>query len=116
MSQLGSNTFFPIDKASANIWENCIDRKAYDTATLIKRKAAGGKTSGDVFLRMDFEKVLILKIDWDQDDPIKEKIAFISRALTIHYRPQLPDGSLGAAIQAFWTFNDKYKPVNLKAL
>jgi hypothetical protein len=99
------------------MWKYCIDRISYDSATLIKRKAAGGALSGEVFLRLDFTKVLMIGIDWDQDEPIKEKCKFISRAVTLHYRPQLPDGSLGAPKQAFWTMNPgKYKAVNLKAL
>jgi len=106
-----------IDKASSILWKYCIDRVNYDSATLIKRKAAGGKSSGEVFLRIDFTKVLMIGIDWDQDEPIKEKCKFISRAVTIHYLPQLPDGSLGAPQRAFWTMNPgKYKPVDLKKL
>jgi type VI protein secretion system component Hcp len=105
-----------IDKTSANLWSNCIKRISYDSATLIKRKAAGGKASGEAFLRIDFTKVLVIDVDWDQDEPIKEKLKFISRAVTINYRPQLPDGSLGASVPAFWTANKIYKPVNLNAL
>jgi len=106
-----------IDKASSILWKYCIDRINYDSATLIKRKAAGGKASGEIFLRIDFTKVLMIGIDWNNEDPIKEKCKFISRAVTIHYLPQLPDGSLGRALRAFWTMNpDKYKPVDLKKL
>jgi type VI protein secretion system component Hcp len=104
-----------IDKASAEIWKTCKDRDVFDSATLIKRKAGGGPASGKVFLRMDFTVVLVTSISWDQDDPIKENIEFVSRAVTIHYLPQLPDGSLGAPIQAFYTFNKKrrYSAVTL---
>ncbi|MBV8915099.1 MAG: type VI secretion system tube protein Hcp [Acetobacteraceae bacterium] len=103
-----------IDKASGIFWKYCIDRVSYDSATLIKRRPTGTKAAGEVFLRMDFTKVLVIGIDWDQDEPIKEKCKFISRAVTIHYLPQLPDGTLGAPVRAFWTMNPgKYNPVNL---
>lgn len=106
-----------IDKASATLWQYCIDRVNYDNATLIKRKPTGGKLSGEVFLRIDFTKVLMIGIDWNHEEPVKEKCKFISRAVTIHYLPQLPDGSLGAPQRAFWTMNPKkYQPVDLKKL
>ena len=35
------------------------------------------------------------ELDWDDGEPIKETVEFVCRAVTIHYLPQLPDGSLG---------------------
>lgn len=103
-----------IDKSSSRLLDDCIHRRPYNSATLIKRKAAGGPAAGEIFLRFDFTKVLLIRVEWDNDDPIKEKCQFICRAVTIHYLPQLPDGTLGAPLQAFWTMSD-LKPVNLKS-
>ena len=99
-----------IDRASGILLQKCIDREVLKSATLIKRKAAGGKAAGEIFLRMDFTKVLLTRIDWDNEEPIKEKTQFVTRAITIHYLPQLPDGSLGAAKPAYWSMNPKEYP------
>lgn len=95
-----------IDISSGDILKYCIGRKIFESATLIKRKAAGGKSSGKVFLRLDFTEVLIKQVEWSEDDPVKETIEFVCRALTVRYAPQLPDGTLGAAKVAFWSAVD----------
>ena len=92
-----------IDMASSTLLQNCINRVNYSSATLIKRKPTGGPASGEVFLRFDFDTVLMTRVDWDDDVPIKESCKFICRAVTIHYKPQLPDGTLGDPIQGFYT-------------
>jgi type VI protein secretion system component Hcp len=85
----------------------------YRSATLIKRKGAGSKdqsgapAAGDVYLRIDFESVLVTSIDWSDDDgEIKEECKFICKKITIQYRPQLPSGKLGAIKTGSW----EYKP------
>lgn len=104
-----------IDKSSPALLQNCINRKVFKSAALIKRKAAGGPSAGEVFLRFDFTDVLMKSIEWDNEEPIKETCEFVCRAVTIHYLPQLPDGTLGAAKQAFWSASPSLNPVNLKA-
>ena len=93
----------PIDRASSALLQNCIKCTTYDSATLVKRKPAGSQAAGEVYLRMDFTGVLITDIDWSNDDPVKETCKFISRAITVHYRPQLPDGTLGIIRPGFWS-------------
>ncbi len=92
-----------IDISSPILLDYCIKRRIFKSCSLIKRKAAGGPASGEIFLRFDFKTVLIKSIDWDNDEPIKETCEFVCRAVTINYLPQLPDGTLGAPIQAFWS-------------
>lgn len=109
-----------IDVASTFLLDYCIRREVLKSATLIKRKAAGGMladgtmTSGEIYLRFDFDTVLITKIDWDEDDPVKEKLQFISRAVTVSYRAQLPDGSLGAVVPGFFATAPDLTQFNLK--
>ena len=102
-----------IDSASTTLMDDCIHRNIYDSATLIKRKAAGGAASGEVFLRFDFTSVLIIRIDVDNDEPIKENYQFICRGLSMFYKPQLPNGTLGAIKSTFWTVAPDVKPVTL---
>jgi type VI protein secretion system component Hcp len=92
-----------IDAASSMLIQNCIDCTSYDSATIIKRKATGGVATGEVFLRLDFVGVLVTKISWENDDEVKESCEFIARSVTISYRPQLPDGTLGAIVSGFWS-------------
>jgi type VI protein secretion system component Hcp len=92
-----------IDMSSTQLIQSCIDRVVFDSATLIKRKAAGGQAAGEVFLRLDFHGVLVVGVEWSNDIEVKETCQFICRSTTISYRPQLPDGTLGGTIARFWS-------------
>lgn len=102
-----------IDKSSVLLLQHCINRRVFDTVSLIKRKAAGGPVSGEVFLRFDFKQVLIKSIDWDDGEPIKETCEFVCRSVIINYLPQLPDGTLGAPINTWWSAMKDFVPENL---
>ena len=93
----------PIDRASNLLLQHCIACTSFESASLVKRKAAGSAAAGEAYLRMDFTGVLITEIEWSNDEPIKETCKFISRAITVRYRPQLPDGSLGIIRLGFWS-------------
>jgi type VI protein secretion system component Hcp len=102
-----------IDSASARLMQNCIDGKSYSSASLVKRKAAGTKAAGEVYLRLDFVGVLMTEMSWTNDDEVEEQCEFICRSVTISYRPQLPDGTLGAIVPGFWSMVPGEKPVRL---
>ena len=90
-----------IDRASMGIMDNCINAVGFDSATIVKRRAGGGgAVSGLAYVRYDFTGVLITKIDWTDEHIVKERITFITRALTVQYRPQMTDGDLGDISQA----------------
>jgi type VI protein secretion system component Hcp len=93
----------PIDQASSTLFQACIDREVFESASLIKRRAAGGTTTGKVYLRIDFYDVLIIDIEWSDDEQVTETCKFICRRVEVQYRPQLPDGSLGAAVPGSWS-------------
>jgi type VI protein secretion system component Hcp len=98
-----------IDAASSMLIQNCIDCTSYDSATIIKRKATGGLATGEVFLRLDFVGVLVTKISWENDDQVKESCEFVARSVTVSYRPQLPDGTLGAVVSTFWGMTGQHQ-------
>lgn len=102
-----------VDSASQVLIQNCIDCVSYDHATLIKRKAAGGTAAGEVFLRLDFIGVLVTGVEWSDDSLVSETCHFICRSVVISYRPQLPDGTLGAVTSGFWSMvpNAKQPPL-----
>ena len=92
-----------IDKASIQLLTHCIACTSFDYVALVKRKPAGGAAAGEPYLRMDFVGALITDVAWTNEDPIKETCKFISRAITVRYRPQLPSGKLGAPRVGFWS-------------
>ncbi len=102
-----------VDKASTTLLNACIGSTSFESATIVKRKSAGGLVTGLPYLRMDFVGVLITDITWSNDDPVKETCRFISRAITVTYLPQLPDGSLGAPKVGFWSMDSKQRPVTV---
>lgn len=93
----------PIDKSSTVILQKCIDTETLSSATVVKRKAAGGAFAGEPFLRLDFVGVLIRDVSWSNEEPIKETMRFIARAITVRYRPQQPDGSLDEIQISHWS-------------
>jgi type VI protein secretion system component Hcp len=105
-----------IDRASSQLLQDCIDCHSYDRATLIKRKAIGNAAAGEAFLRFDFVGVLVTSVGWADDDEVQETCQFIFRSVTISYCPQLPDGSLGAIVPAFWSMVANAQPFDLRSL
>jgi len=94
-----------MDQASPLLFEMCCNSQSFASVTLIKRKAAGTDVSARAFLRIDFKDVLVIGVDWDSGDVVKEKCKFICRDVEIQYKPQTPDGTLGAAVPGNWKRN-----------
>jgi type VI protein secretion system component Hcp len=103
-----------VDTTSKAFLEKIAIGEGYKSATLVKRKATGGRSAsrmlvaGEVYLRIEFEHVLITEVEWsDDDEEIKEDCKFICRKITIKYRPQLPDGTLGAVVSGSYEYKPK---------
>ena len=75
----------PLDRASSALLQHCIKCTSFDSATIVKRKAAGSVAAGEAYLRMHFAGVLITDVEWSNDDPVRETCKFIARAITVHY-------------------------------
>lgn len=89
-----------IDRASMTLMDNCINAVGFDSATIVKRRAAGGETvSGRAYVRYDFDGVLLTKIEWTDEHIVKERITFITRGLTMQYCQQMASGILGPPLQ-----------------
>ncbi len=82
-----------LDKASPIMFERCCNSRSFDSATLVKRKVTGDAKL-QAFLRIDFDKVLITKLDWDDGEVIKEKCHFIFRGVKLQYLRQEAHGGL----------------------
>ena len=74
----------------------------FQKAVLVKRKFTGNLDFHEAFLRVEFRDPLIIGIDWDEGEIVKEKIRFICRGILVAYRPQNQDGTLGQARTVTW--------------
>jgi type VI protein secretion system component Hcp len=91
-----------VDMSSVRFLQSCLTYAKFQKAVLVKRKFTGGFDFHEAFLRIEFKEPLITGIDWDEGDVVKEKIRFICRGITVAYKPQNNDGSLGDARSASW--------------
>lgn len=93
-----------MDTMSTLLFKAMTECETLDLISVVKRKAAGSSNSGECYLRLDFDKVLVTGLTWrDSGDWVMESGSFIYRAVTIKYRPQLPNGTLGAVNAQKWT-------------
>ncbi len=100
-----------LDKASMAMFNACCNAQSIPSAILVKRKPIGvtqrSITTGTAvahmgYFRIEFTDILIISLNWDVSDVIKEKVKFICRAAKVKYRPQLPSGDLGAEVGGAW--------------
>ena len=95
-----------MDSASTLLFKAMVECETLPEVSIVKRKAVGSTNSGACYLRLDFQKVLITKLDWKDSEHIMiETGNFIYRKVTIRYRPQKHDGSLGNVVQSTWTMS-----------
>lgn len=93
-----------MDSASTLLFKAMVDCETLQEVSIVKRKAVGSENSGECYLRLDFQKVLITKLEWkDSEHIMTETGSFIYRKVTIRYRPQKYDGRLGTVIESSWT-------------
>jgi type VI protein secretion system component Hcp len=92
-----------MDSSSPLLFKALADCTTVASITIVKRKGAGATTAGRGYLRLDFEEVLMTKLDWkDSEHVMLENGTFIYRKLTIKYLSQKPDGTLVPGSSANW--------------
>ena len=92
-----------IDRASTTLFTYAARVESFAKVSLVKRKVTG-KLGLRAFMRMDFEEVLLTKIQFKNDDPVAEECSFIFRKLMLLYSIQNSDGSLADPIQVPWQY------------
>jgi type VI protein secretion system component Hcp len=110
-----------IDSASPIFFQCCCTSRSFDSAVLVKRISQGDQggvarpTVG--YLRIDFTKVLITGVDWDDGDVVKEKCEFICQQMKITYRKQKIDGTINASgeVSAIWPNPAKDRSLGIRA-
>jgi type VI secretion system Hcp family effector len=91
------------DMASPILFQALVDCETLSSVAIIKRKAANTKNSGEAYLRLDFTKVLLTELDWeDKEHYVEETGSFIYRELKVQYRQQQANGSLGPPVAIDW--------------
>jgi len=92
------------DRASPVLFQACARSTTFGAVSMVKRKTIGGSML-QTFLRIDFSKVLITHVSWDEAEVIKETLRFVFRELTIQYRRQAFDGTLNPAGSVNWKYS-----------
>ena len=89
-----------LDTSSKVLLDHCLNQIPLSTATLVRRKFTGRKDFHEAYLRLEFKEPLIVSVEWEDGDVIKEKLKMVCRGIRAVYRPQRPDGSLGDPIES----------------
>lgn len=92
-----------MDLASPELLRHMIRCTYFERVALVKRKSAGTLLAGEAYLRLDFKGVILTEANWTNDDPVEESYSFQARAITMRYRPQLPNGTLGVPVPGSWS-------------
>jgi len=96
-----------IDSASIPLFYSCFGTKSFDSAAVVLRKAGGLQNvssglSAVPYMRIDFKQILIVSIDWDGGEIVKEKCKFVCRQVAVKYRQQLHSGEAGDPLGGDW--------------
>ncbi len=91
-----------MDRGSTLFFQDLCGVKTFESATFVKRRATGNNQGLQAYLRIDFSDVLLINLDWDEGEVVKEKYKFICRGVLVQYKPQGANGLLGAAVPGGW--------------
>ena len=94
-----------IDAASPIFFQACCTSQSFDSAVLVKRLSQGGEADRPTlaYLRIDFTKVLITGVSWEDGEMVKEKCDFICQGMKLTYKQQGADGMIGtSSTEATW--------------
>jgi type VI secretion system secreted protein Hcp len=105
----GKITFNPfsitrkIDKFSPTLFQLACSGTPFQKVALGARKAAGGETSGAIFLVFMFRLAAVKTIGWSYDDESpKETVTFEYGGLQVHYARQLGNGGFEKIYPSGW--------------
>lgn len=92
-----------IDSSSPVLLQHCLETHRFDKAVLVKRSRTGTQGHLSGFLRMEFEKVWVKAIEWEDGDTVKETCKFKYAALKVTYVKRKPDGNPASTWPCSWT-------------
>ena len=95
-----------IDGASPIFFSSCLNQKDFKKAILVRRVATGlrggAERMGAGFLRLEFEDIRLISIDWDDGELVEETVTFICKDFRVKYRQQQADSKLLKASESHW--------------
>ena len=94
-----------LDKASTVLLKKCLNQEPLGSCALVRRKFTGNQKYHEAFLRLEFQEPLIVSVEWEDGDIVKEKLKFVCRGVKAAYRPQKADGTLGDAIESSFNYD-----------
>jgi type VI protein secretion system component Hcp len=97
-----------IDSASPIFFQYCCNSTSFKSAVLVKRVSQGISRPALGYLRFEFQDVLIIGVNWDDGDVVKESCTFICKDLVVKYKPQQAKGTLDpkGVAPAHWNQSD----------
>ena len=92
-----------IDASSPVLLQYCLDTKPFDSAVLVKRARRGTHGKLAVVLRMEFKKVWIKAIEWDDGDTVSENCKFKFMSVDATYAKYKPNGDPDSTLNFTWS-------------
>ena len=78
-----------MDISSTTLFDCCKTSFKFNSASILKRKAIGA-TGLFGFMRVDLFDVMLIELNWDDDDVIKENFKFVCRKAVVQYSMETP--------------------------
>jgi type VI protein secretion system component Hcp len=94
-----------IDAASLQLLQYCYTSTTIDEASIVKRRASGGKVTGLGYIRFDFVSILITRIDWSDSHAVREDITFMCRKVSVKYSVQSATGKHVTTSPQSWSLD-----------
>lgn len=91
-----------IDTSSPILLQYCLETKPFDSAVLVKRARRGAQGKLAVVLRMEFKRVWIRSIEWDDGDTVTESCKFKFLSVDVTYAKYKPNGDPDSTLNCSW--------------
>ncbi len=92
-----------IDASSPVLLKCCLEKKQFHTAVLVKRSRIGTTGMLSAILRMEFSRVWLRSIEWEDGDTVRETCKFKYASVKSTYVRRKPDGTVASLWPCEWT-------------
>ena len=92
-----------IDTSSPILLQYCLDTKPFDTVVMVKRARRGPQGKLAVMLRMEFSKVWIKAIEWEDGNAVMESCKFKFMSVSATYAKFKPSGDPDSTLNCQWS-------------
>lgn len=92
-----------IDASSPVLLQYCLDKKQFHSAVMVKRARIGATGMMSVIMRLEFSKVWMRSIEWEDGDCVRETCKFKYAAVKGTYVRRKVDGGVASLWPCEWT-------------